>query len=212
MAIDLYSRRNSADGAHVERLISIITPVYNPDPDHLKQACESVLSQELPRGWSLEWVIQEDGDSGVARDILCGIDDRIFFHTGRRGGVALTRNLALANSRGELVKNLDADDILMPGFSFGILRISRHGTTMSRGRRRDCSTCCQTGQLSDSTTIRRMASWFPVSYSIIGARTTIVCRFIRRRYAFGAAWWWLSADGWAYPAPTIPECLLPQAC
>ncbi|WP_225730799.1 MULTISPECIES: glycosyltransferase [unclassified Nocardia] len=97
------------------RLISIITPVYNPDPDHLKQACESVLSQELPRGWSLEWVIQEDGDSGIARDILGGIDDRIFFHTGRRGGVALTRNLALANSRGELVKNLDADDILMPG-------------------------------------------------------------------------------------------------
>ncbi|MEV6771580.1 glycosyltransferase [Nocardia sp. NPDC051030] len=99
----------------VDRLISVITPVYNPDPDHLKAACDSVISQELPEGWSLEWVIQEDGSTGVAEEILRGIDERISFHTGRRGGVALTRNLALANSRGELVKNLDADDLLVSG-------------------------------------------------------------------------------------------------
>ncbi|KAA8884266.1 glycosyltransferase [Nocardia colli] len=99
----------------MDRLISVITPVYNPDPDHLKAACESVLAQRLPDGWSLEWVLQEDGDTGAAQAILGRADDRIRFHTGRRGGVALTRNLALANSRGELIKNLDADDILTPG-------------------------------------------------------------------------------------------------
>ncbi|MBF6179908.1 glycosyltransferase [Nocardia otitidiscaviarum] len=99
----------------MDRLISVITPVYNPDPDHLKAACDSVISQELPKGWSLEWVIQEDGSTNAAEEILRGADERISFHTGRRGGVALTRNLALANSRGELIKNLDADDVLMPG-------------------------------------------------------------------------------------------------
>ncbi|MEU7140863.1 glycosyltransferase family A protein [Nocardia sp. NPDC046473] len=99
----------------MDRLISVITPVHSPDPDHLKAACESVLSQDVPRGWSLEWILQEDGDTGVAEKLLQGLDDRIQFHTGRRGGVALTRNLALANSSGELVKNLDADDVLMPG-------------------------------------------------------------------------------------------------
>ncbi|GAA5105015.1 glycosyltransferase [Nocardia iowensis] len=99
----------------MDRLISVITPVHNPDPEHLKAACDSVTTQDLPAGWSLEWVIQEDGDSGIAEEILRGVDDRIVFRTGRKGGVALTRNLALANSRGELVKNLDADDVLTPG-------------------------------------------------------------------------------------------------
>ncbi|PXX66293.1 glycosyl transferase family 2 [Nocardia tenerifensis] len=99
----------------MSRLISVITPAYNPEPDYLKAACESVVSQELPSGWSLEWVIQEDGNTGIVGELLHGVDDRIRVHTGRRGGVALTRNLALANSSGELIKNLDADDILTPG-------------------------------------------------------------------------------------------------
>jgi hypothetical protein len=42
-------------------------------------------------------------------------DPRLVFATGRHAGVAITRNLALARARGELVKNLDQDDILAPG-------------------------------------------------------------------------------------------------
>jgi glycosyltransferase involved in cell wall biosynthesis len=68
----------------------------------------------MPPGWEWEWVIQEDGDTGVVERILPK-DSRIKLGTGRRGGVALTRNLALARSRGELVKNLDCDDMLTPG-------------------------------------------------------------------------------------------------
>ncbi|MBN6052869.1 glycosyltransferase, partial [Nonomuraea sp. RK-328] len=95
-------------------LLSIITPSYRPMRDQLLEAYESVRSQELPRGWEVEWVIQEDGDTGAAREILPD-DPVVKFATGRRGGVALTRNMALARSRGDLVKNLDHDDILTPG-------------------------------------------------------------------------------------------------
>ncbi|MBB5085188.1 glycosyltransferase family 2 protein [Nonomuraea endophytica] len=94
-------------------LISIVTPSYNPVPDHLLAAYESVRSQRLPDGWDLEWVIQEDGSTGAAMEILPP-DPIVTFATGRRGGVALTRNLALARSGGELIKNLDHDDVLMP--------------------------------------------------------------------------------------------------
>ena len=66
----------------------------------------------MPRGWRWEWLVQEDGATGVARDILPADDERIVFGTGRRGGVAITRSLALARARGDLVKNLDQDDIL----------------------------------------------------------------------------------------------------
>ncbi|MEV7968272.1 glycosyltransferase [Sphaerisporangium sp. NPDC088356] len=98
----------------IVNLISVITPCYKPVPEQLRQAYDSLCAQTLPHGWDLEWVIQEDGDSRVAETLLPA-DSRIVFGTGRRGGVALTRNLALARSRGELVKNLDTDDVLTPG-------------------------------------------------------------------------------------------------
>lgn len=96
------------------RTISVITPVYDPDPAFLTDAYASVMSQELPEGWQLEWIVQEDGNTGVAERIL-PVDDRISFGGGRHGGVALTRNLALGRATGELVKNLDNDDMMLPG-------------------------------------------------------------------------------------------------
>jgi glycosyltransferase involved in cell wall biosynthesis len=95
-------------------LISVITPAYNPVPDQLAEAYNSLRSQELPDGWAWEWVLQEDGATGVLQTLLPQ-DPQIKFGTGRHGGVALTRNMALARSGGELVKNLDQDDVLTPG-------------------------------------------------------------------------------------------------
>jgi glycosyltransferase involved in cell wall biosynthesis len=94
--------------------LSIITPIYKPVPDQLIAAYESVAKQEMPTGWQWEWLIQEDGRTGIAREILPA-DDRIVFGDGRPNGVAITRNLALSRARGDLVKNLDQDDILTPG-------------------------------------------------------------------------------------------------
>jgi hypothetical protein len=95
-------------------LISIITPSYMPVREQLLEAYDSVRAQRLPDGWELEWVIQEDGDTGVVRDLLPA-DPRVRFGTGRRGGPALTRNMALARSKGDLIKNLDQDDMLTAG-------------------------------------------------------------------------------------------------
>lgn len=96
-------------------LISVITPVYKPEPEHLTAAYESLRGQEMPPGWHWEWIVQEDGHTRHAQDILPAADDRVVFGRERHGGVAITRNLALATARGSLVKNLDQDDILTPG-------------------------------------------------------------------------------------------------
>lgn len=98
-----------------ERLLSIVTPVFDPRPDHLAQAYESLAAQEVPGGWEWEWVVQEDGRTGdVAR--LLPPDPRVRVGTGRpHGGVGQTRNMALARSRGELVKAFDGDDVMAPG-------------------------------------------------------------------------------------------------
>ncbi len=96
------------------KLISVITPVYNPEPDYLMAAYESLAGQELSDGWDWEWLVQEDGRTDIARKILPD-DPRIRFGTGRHNGVAITRNLALSEARGPFVKNLDQDDVLATG-------------------------------------------------------------------------------------------------
>ena len=104
---------SSSTGVQVS-LLSVITPVYRPVPKHLLAAYESVVSQKLPSGWEWEWIVQEDGDTGVCESILPK-DPRIKLGSGRHSGVAITRNLALARSNGACIKNLDQDDVLTPG-------------------------------------------------------------------------------------------------
>lgn len=62
-------------------LLSVITAVHRLVPEHLLAAYESLCCQELPAGW--EWVVQEDGRTGIAREILPD-DARIRHGQGRR--------------------------------------------------------------------------------------------------------------------------------
>jgi glycosyltransferase involved in cell wall biosynthesis len=99
----------------VNRVLSVVTPLLAPEAGQLAEAYASLAAQELPDGWEWEWVVQEDGRTGdVAR--LLPADPRVHVGTGRPGGgVGQTRNLALARSRGELVKAFDGDDVLAAG-------------------------------------------------------------------------------------------------
>jgi glycosyltransferase involved in cell wall biosynthesis len=97
-------------------VISVLTAVHPAGAGYLKETAESVLSQETPEGWELEWVIQEDGlgESGIRESLPD--DPRIKFEVnGAQLGASGTRNLALRRVSGELVQNLDADDLLLPG-------------------------------------------------------------------------------------------------
>jgi len=95
------------------KTISILTTVYKPVPDQLNQAYESIRTQNLPHGWTWEWVLQEDGTTGVGQEMLPE-DPQVRHGHNRHLGVALTRNLGLARAEGQLIKNLDQDDILTP--------------------------------------------------------------------------------------------------
>jgi len=98
----------------IHRVISVVTPVYNPVREYLNAAYESLHSQILPPDWQWRWIVQEDGQTGeVAR--MLPEDPRISPGSGRRGGTSTTRNLCLSRAMGELIKVLDADDMLMPG-------------------------------------------------------------------------------------------------
>lgn len=90
--------------------ISVITPVHAGGDEFLLETYESIRSQRLPAGWSVQWVIQEDGHSGIP---LAQVPDAPWISkgSGRPGGAARARTLALLRTYGDLVRCLDADDL-----------------------------------------------------------------------------------------------------
>ncbi|MEV5710765.1 glycosyltransferase [Actinoallomurus sp. NPDC052274] len=99
------------------RTITVVTPVHPPNAPFLREAYESLRAQALPAGWDWQWVVQEDGRSGLVESALPE-DPRISFGTTPASGPAVTRTTALARATGELVRNLDSDDRLLPGALF----------------------------------------------------------------------------------------------
>lgn len=97
------------------RLVSILTPLDPGAADFLQDTCRSVIGQDLPAGWELEWLVHVDG--GTAPSWLADLDDErvsVSSHPDRFGP-AVSRNLLLARASGEYIKVLDGDDHLPSG-------------------------------------------------------------------------------------------------
>jgi glycosyltransferase involved in cell wall biosynthesis len=100
-------------------LVSILTPVYRPDPAHLAATAAAVAGQQLPAGLAVEWIVQEDGPATaeVAELVTGAAAPAVLVRhkgNGHHLGVAATRNIALARAEGQLVQVLDQDDVLLP--------------------------------------------------------------------------------------------------
>jgi hypothetical protein len=97
-------------------VISVITAVHPATVGHLTAAYASLAGQLLPPGWDWEWLIQEDGQTGLLHTSpLTRIDARVRLGDGPAGGPGVARTLALGRATGSLVRVLDADDLLIPG-------------------------------------------------------------------------------------------------
>lgn len=129
-----------------QHVISVITPVHPAGATYLVDAYKSLLTQDLPAGWSWEWIVQEDGQDGAVASHLPE-DSRISYASGRRGGPGIARTMALARARGELVKVLDADDELPPG------TLWRDVTVLSRNGSIDWTTSRVLDLLPDGSTV-----------------------------------------------------------
>ena len=95
-------------------VITVVTAVQDGGHYYLRDTYESLRAQELPDGWTWQWCVQEDGDTGVPGATLPD-DPRIVYRKGLPGRPAVARTMALAHAKGALIRTLDADDILLPG-------------------------------------------------------------------------------------------------
>lgn len=93
--------------------ISIVTAAYGPTATYLGDTLKSVKAQELPTGWELEWVVQEDGPDPSLATQFDALDFARYEANEAQLGLAMTRNLALSRATGDLVQVLDHDDVLL---------------------------------------------------------------------------------------------------
>lgn len=92
-------------------LVSIIIPVYNTER-YIADAIHSAINQTFKE---LEVIIVDDGSNDSSPDIIQSISDpRIIFISQRNKGGSAARNRGLEMAKGEYIKFLDADDILLP--------------------------------------------------------------------------------------------------
>ena len=96
-------------------IVSVLTPAQRSRRDFLMQAGQSVTSQVLPSGWTLEWLVQEDGQQPSLQTDVAQFGCAEYESNNEQLGAGETRNLALRRVQGDLVHVIDSDDLLLPG-------------------------------------------------------------------------------------------------
>ena len=94
--------------------ISVLTPIYNTNPEHLREMIESVLSQTYT---DFEFILLNDSPENTAleQQILSYKDKRIRYEKNEHNiGISASRNKLLSMAKGEYIAVLDHDDICAP--------------------------------------------------------------------------------------------------
>jgi succinoglycan biosynthesis protein ExoW len=100
--------------------IAVIIPFFQHEPGILTRALDSVTSQNIPDGWSVEVIVVDDGSPRQAQYEVRSTSFREPLHLKvirqRNGGVAAARNRGLdeVSPSAALVAFLDSDDVWPP--------------------------------------------------------------------------------------------------
>lgn len=122
---DEVSLQHAMEGFAQLPTVSIITPVYNVDPQWLDRCIESVLAQRY-----MHWELCLHDDASTREDTRRalrrweGVDDRISISMGRTNeGISAASNVALERACGDFVALLDHDDELSPDALFEVVKL-----------------------------------------------------------------------------------------
>lgn len=123
----LKKQRSAAEKTPFKPTISIITPVYNPAPEVLRDTINSVLAQSYPY-WEL---CLADGGStldGVVTtlDEFSKLDSRILVkHLSENLGISGNSNAALSMASGDYIALMDHDDLIAPDMLYEVVQVIR---------------------------------------------------------------------------------------
>lgn len=96
----------------VERLVSVIIPIYNIPVQYIEECVQSILRQTYD---CFELLLVDDGSADVCREYCSHLpnkDSRIHVILQENQGVSVARNTGLKNAKGEFIAFIDADDYI----------------------------------------------------------------------------------------------------
>lgn len=99
-----------------EPLVSVLCPVYRPDPLDFLAAVDSVIAQTY-KNWELILVDDASKDNNLKamiKDLAKGEPRIKVVAMAKNGGISAATNRALAEARGEVIAFFDHDDLLDP--------------------------------------------------------------------------------------------------
>lgn len=94
--------------------VSVLTPIYNTNPTHLRQMIESILNQTFS---NFEFLILNDSPNNkeLGKIVKSYKDKRIRYYENKKNlGISASRNRLLDLARGEYLAIFDHDDISAP--------------------------------------------------------------------------------------------------
>ena len=101
--------------------VTLVMPAWRPEPEWFRRAVESALADEAVT----ELIVVDDGSE--ERVELPTQDERARILRTDHGGPSHARNVALADARGDYVRFVDADDVVVPGSTTRLLAAATHG-------------------------------------------------------------------------------------
>lgn len=95
----------------VQPLVSVIIPAYNAE-SLIGETVDSVLNQSYG---NVEIIVVDDGSTDATESVVKGYGQKVrYFYQDNSGGCAVPRNTGIAQSLGEFLCFLDADDLITP--------------------------------------------------------------------------------------------------
>jgi glycosyltransferase involved in cell wall biosynthesis len=105
--------------------VSLVMPVWRPDPEWLRAAVSSALSDAA----ELELLLVDDGGEADLEGLLDGVvDQRVQLLRTAHGGPSHARNVGLAAAEGSFIRFVDADDVVVPNSTSRLLARSTSET------------------------------------------------------------------------------------
>lgn len=97
-------------------------PAWKPREDWLLEAVASALGQ---KDCEVELIVVDDGSPEPVADLLRDVDDaRLRVIEIPHGGISRARNAGIAQARGDLIRFIDADDVLEPDSTARLVGLS----------------------------------------------------------------------------------------
>ena len=97
-------------------LVSFIIPVYNLDPEMIRECLESILALSLSKQ-EREIIVIDDGSEFTPLNNLPDICNDFIYIRQRNQGLSAARNIGLRMATGRFVQFVDGDDRLLRALS-----------------------------------------------------------------------------------------------